>query len=70
MSGKVALVMYAKCRPSECPGGVCLAAQACTRKLLQQEAPYEVPVSSPSVCGACSDCVRACPQKALQVVVM
>lgn len=69
MPSKVALVIYEKCRPSECPDGVCQAALVCRRKVLTQEKPYETPVPSPSVCASCSDCVRACPQQAIKIVV-
>jgi len=67
MTKKMALVDYAKCRPEECDKGVCSAAQACTLKLLQQDAPYLIPMADPFSCRACGDCVRACP---LQAVVL
>jgi translation initiation factor RLI1 len=70
MPSKVALVIYDKCRPEFCPGGICLAAAACRKKVLVQEKPGEAPVSSPSVCASCSDCVRACPAGAVKIVVM
>jgi translation initiation factor RLI1 len=70
MPGKLAIVLYEKCRPGSCPSGVCLAAKSCPRKVLRQEAPYETPIPSPSPCAACSDCVRACPNGAIQLVVM
>jgi NAD-dependent dihydropyrimidine dehydrogenase PreA subunit len=64
------MVLYDRCRPQNCDDGVCLAAQACPRKLLRQEAPYEAPMAHPSVCQACGDCVRACPEKAVKIMVM
>jgi translation initiation factor RLI1 len=70
MPSKIALVIYDKCQPDKCPAGICLAAKACPRKVLKQESPYETPVPSPSICGACNDCLRACPQNAIQIVVM
>lgn len=67
MAGKLALVDYNKCRPGDCEDGICLAARACERKLLIQEASYEAPMPNPSLCRGCSDCVRACPLKAVQI---
>jgi Fe-S-cluster-containing hydrogenase component 2 len=66
--GKLALVDYKKCDPGGCEGGICVAALACPRKLLQQEAPYEAPMTDPSTCRGCGDCVLACPLKAIEVV--
>jgi heterodisulfide reductase subunit A-like polyferredoxin len=51
-----------------CASGICAAAQACPSKLLRQEVPYSVPLPEPSACRACGECVRACPQKAVQIV--
>ena len=65
---KMALLDFEKCHPEECKGGVCAASQACPLKLLQQETPFTIPVPEPSACRACGDCVRACPQKAIQLV--
>jgi translation initiation factor RLI1 len=68
MPGKMALVDYNKCHPDRCDRGLCAAALACPRKLMQQEASYEIPMTDPSLCRGCGDCVRACPLKAVQVV--
>jgi len=68
MGRKMALVDYARCHPEACDGGVCRAAQACTLKLLQQEAPYLIPMADPFSCRACGDCVRACPLQAVKLV--
>jgi translation initiation factor RLI1 len=70
MPSKVALVLYDKCHPELCPGGVCQAASACRKRVLRQEKPGQVPVPSPSVCASCSDCVRACPSGAIKITVM
>jgi translation initiation factor RLI1 len=70
MPSKTALVLYDKCRPDLCPGGVCRAALACRKRVLVQEKPYEMPVPSSSACASCSDCARACPQKAVKIVVV
>jgi translation initiation factor RLI1 len=68
MAKKMALVDFNKCRPEEC--GVCPAAEACSYKLLKQEVSAEAPMTDPSLCRGCADCVRACPHKAIQVVSM
>ena len=70
MPSKMAVVDYRKCQPEECSGGVCLASQACTRKLMRQEAPYDAPMTNPSACAGCADCVRACPLKAIRILSM
>ena len=64
---KTALVDYNKCHPEECNNGVCNAAQACTLKLLRQEAPFDIPMPDPFSCRACGDCIKACPLKAIQL---
>ncbi len=69
MPRKMALVVYDKCHPEQCDSGVCAAAMACTRKLLWQEAPHQIPIPNPAYCRACGDCVRACPAKAITIVV-
>ncbi len=58
------------CNPDECNGtdGVCIATKACTRKLLEQEDPYEPPVLlSSTMCSGCAQCVRECPLGALRI---
>ena len=70
MPSKVAVVDIAKCRPDKCSGGVCLAAQACPRKLIKQEDPYDPPMTNPAVCQGCRDCERACPLAAIKVIAM
>ena len=67
MTKKMALVDYEKCRPGECDSGVCSAAQACTLNLLQQDAPYLIPMADPFSCRACGDCVKACPLQAVKL---
>jgi len=67
MPSKMALVDFNKCHPGECNKGICLAAQACERKLLTQEKEYEAPMPNPSLCRACGDCQRICPLGAIQI---
>ena len=70
MPSKIALVDFSKCDPKQCERGICLAAKACTRKLLVQEVAGEAPMTNPALCRACGDCVRACPQKAITITRM
>ncbi|MFC1945825.1 4Fe-4S binding protein [Chloroflexota bacterium] len=65
MPGKLALIDFDKCDPKLCEAGVCTAAEACKRKLLQQESPYETPIPDPFLCKGCGDCARACPAGAV-----
>jgi translation initiation factor RLI1 len=70
MPSNIAVVDFSKCQPEQCPNGICLAAKACPRKLIKQEDPYDPPMTNPSVCQGCRDCVRACPAKAIKLVAM
>ncbi len=67
MPSKMAIIDFNKCRPGECDGGVCKAALACERKLLTQEAAYEIPMTDPFLCRGCADCVKACPLNAIWI---
>ncbi len=67
MPNKTALVDYNRCQPEKCEGGLCKAAQACRYKLLKQEKLSEIPMTDPFICRGCGDCVRACPQKAIEI---
>ncbi|MFC2070235.1 4Fe-4S binding protein [Chloroflexota bacterium] len=67
MPAKMAIIDFNKCLPEECEGGVCKATLACERKLLTQEAAYEIPMTNPFLCRGCADCVRACPLDAIQI---
>jgi translation initiation factor RLI1 len=66
---KMALIDYNICQPAHCEGGICLAVQACKKKVLKQEAVNEVPMPDPFLCSGCGDCARACPYKAVRVVI-
>lgn len=68
MAPEIARVAYDKCHPEQCDGGICAAARACSRRLLWQEAPGEIPVTDPTLCQGCGDCGRACPAEAIQIV--
>lgn len=68
MLKKMALVDYKKCRPELCDGGVCVAVLVCPHKLIEQEAPYEVPLPSPYLCQNCAKCVLACPLRAIELM--
>ncbi len=70
MPSKKALIVFDRCHPEQRDKGICLAAAACPRKLLKQEAPHEIPMPDPSICQGCGDCARACPLKAVQIVRM
>ena len=68
MPSKMALVDFPKCHLEKYGDGVCIAAQACPRKLLKQEQPGEIPMTDPFICQGCADYARACPLKAIRVV--
>jgi translation initiation factor RLI1 len=70
MPGKMALINFNKCHPQQCEAGSCAAAPACPRKLLTQEAPYEIPMTDPFSCRGCGECATACPLRAIAVVTM
>lgn len=61
MPKQMAMVDYARCQPEACEQGVCLAALACPRQVLTQEATFEMPDVHPSVCVGCALCVQSCP---------
>lgn len=63
-----ALINYQLCEPELCEAGVCQAALVCPRKLLKQEAPFEMPDPYTHMCVGCALCVRACPKGAVQMV--
>ena len=70
MSKKISLVDYSECHPEECEGGICIAALACPRKILTQEAPYELPELHQTMCLGCNICATACPLKAIRISVI
>jgi translation initiation factor RLI1 len=68
MIGKLALVDYRKCDPTQCEGGVCTAALMCPRKVMMQEAPYEAPMPPAGLCKGCAECALHCPLRAVNIV--
>ena len=68
MPKQVAVIDYQRCEPALCKSGICLAVQACPRKLLKQEEAFEMPDPYPNMCTGCAICVQACPKKAVQMV--
>ncbi len=67
MPSKMAIVDFNRCDPRKCENGICQAVLACERKLLKQEAAYEIPMTNPFLCRGCADCVRACPENAIKI---
>jgi len=65
MPKPMALVQYSKCDPAKCPDGICPAKNACTKKVLKQDAPYEKPYRISEMCQGCTTCVSACPLGAI-----
>ena len=66
---KWVIVNFDLCRPGECdPGcGRSPALKACRRKVLVQEDPFDPPVIvTRELCRGCQDCVKACPQAAIE----
>jgi NAD-dependent dihydropyrimidine dehydrogenase PreA subunit len=59
---------YSRCDPSRCEDGVCAAAKLCKRKVLKQEKPGEMPDLHPNMCLGCTECLGACPQKAIRLM--
>ena len=68
MPKQTVVVDYHACQPEVCEDGICQAALACEKKVITQEAPYEMPDTKASMCLSCSDCVQACPTNAVRVI--
>jgi translation initiation factor RLI1 len=68
---KCANVDFSLCSPRLCDDGdgLCRAALACKKSLLEQEEPYDTPsLLSSRACSGCSRCVKACPLGAIRIV--
>lgn len=68
---KWAEVNYEKCDPKKCnpKDGICVAAQACTHDILEQEEQFEIPMHlSREMCVGCGDCVNICPLNAIKII--
>ena len=68
MPKKMIVVDYHKCEPERCEGGVCQAALLCKKKILYQEARFEMPDARAAMCLGCALCLTACPAQALQMM--
>ena len=68
MPGKRAIVDFRECDPKQCPDGVCTAVLACPRKVMTQDAPYEIPMPPMAACRGCAECEIHCPRGAVKVV--
>ena len=68
---KWARIDFNLCDPASCDGGGrCAASVRCTRKLLEQEEPYEAPMLiSKRLCVGCGNCVASCPCDAILISV-
>jgi len=70
MQGKAARVDFETCDARTCApeNGRCAAVEACTKKLLEQDEPYDSPMLLSAVmCVACGDCVRVCRLEAVTI---
>jgi ATP-binding cassette subfamily E protein 1 len=65
---KTATVDTNTCDPEKCDpdSGICRAAQACPRGLIEQEA-FDQPMIFQDMCQGCGDCTDACPLDAIDL---
>ncbi|MGM0375115.1 MAG: 4Fe-4S binding protein [Chloroflexota bacterium] len=68
MPKKTFLIDYHACEPERCEKGICKAAKVCEYHVLVQEAPYELPEISPSLCVGCGLCAPECPKNAIRLM--
>jgi len=68
MPKKTVVVDYQACKPAQCKNVICEASLVCERKVLTQEAPYEMPDPKVAMCLSCALCALACLQNAIHVM--
>ncbi len=67
MAKAVATIIWDRCRPQDHEGGLCLAVEACPRRVLRQEKKGEPPIPM-GLCRGCGTCVTACPFEAIKLM--
>ena len=68
MPKQIIVVDYSRCEPEQCENGICRAALLCKKRILFQEAPFEMPESRAAMCMGCAVCLTACPRNALKMM--
>lgn len=68
MPKKTIVINYQVCDPEICKDGVCKAIQVCERKVITQEAPFELPDTRSSMCLGCALCLRECLNGAIRML--
>jgi Fe-S-cluster-containing hydrogenase component 2 len=68
MPKKIIVIDYHACHPEQCEDGICKAILECERKLITQEAPYEMPDIKSSMCLGCALCMRVCLNGAIRML--
>ena len=68
MPKKTVVIDYQACDPKNCKRGVCRATLVCKKRVLTQEAPYEMPDANVSMCLSCALCTQACPVSAVYMM--
>ncbi|MFH2039930.1 MAG: 4Fe-4S binding protein [Chloroflexota bacterium] len=68
MPKKTVVIDYHDCNPQLCQDGICKVMLACERKVVTQQAPYELPDARSSMCLGCSLCMNVCPAGAIRML--
>jgi len=66
MPRKIALINYRKCVPEDCRDGICNAIKGCSRKVIKQEEPYDLPFIDMGLCLGCFECLPYCHKEAIE----